>query len=221
MEALQAGLEGNPLVLIQVGDEGPTAQGVLRGNNSRCLADRCLRWLRKLLLAPALQGPPGTGKTRTILNMLSVVMHAAAKGSLELLQAGAMGSSREVRGSWWQLVASAVAGAAPGAAGAAGLLQLHLLKASRSWPAGHACSPPLAARPPSMHLQLILPELRHQLWRAQSPWYFGGASALDEVGPRPQERGAAIPAAATPMKIGAQSALHLAAAVAALHSSLM
>jgi hypothetical protein len=44
------------------------------------------------------QGPPGTGKTRTILNLLSVVMHAAAKGSLELLQAGAMGSSREVGG---------------------------------------------------------------------------------------------------------------------------
>ena len=32
-----------------------------------------------------IQGPPGTGKTRTILNLLSVVMHAAAKGSLELM----------------------------------------------------------------------------------------------------------------------------------------
>jgi hypothetical protein len=49
------------------------------------------------LPAPPAQGPPGTGKTRTILNLLSVVMHAAAKGSLELLQAGAMDSSREVR----------------------------------------------------------------------------------------------------------------------------
>ncbi len=48
------------------------------------------------MLPAPLQGPPGTGKTRTILNLLSVVMHAAAKGSLELLQAGAMGSSREV-----------------------------------------------------------------------------------------------------------------------------
>jgi hypothetical protein len=50
MEALQAGLDGTPLVLIQ--------------------------------------GPPGTGKTRTILNLLSVVMHAAAKGSLELMRVG-------------------------------------------------------------------------------------------------------------------------------------
>lgn len=32
-----------------------------------------------------IQGPPGTGKTRTILNLLSVVMHSAAKGSLELV----------------------------------------------------------------------------------------------------------------------------------------
>lgn len=47
MEALRAGLDGTPLVLIQ--------------------------------------GPPGTGKTRTILNLLSVVMHSAAKGSLELV----------------------------------------------------------------------------------------------------------------------------------------
>jgi senataxin len=47
MQALQAGLEGSPLVLIQ--------------------------------------GPPGTGKTSTILNLLSVVMQAAQKGSLDLL----------------------------------------------------------------------------------------------------------------------------------------
>ena len=37
------------------------------------------------------QGPPGTGKTRTILNLLSVVMHSANKGALEL-QKGAAGS---------------------------------------------------------------------------------------------------------------------------------
>ncbi len=48
MEALRAGLDGTPLVLIQ--------------------------------------GPPGTGKTRTILNLLSVVMHSAQKGSLELMR---------------------------------------------------------------------------------------------------------------------------------------
>jgi len=47
MEALHAGLDGTPMVLIQ--------------------------------------GPPGTGKTRTILNLLSVVMHAAQQGALELL----------------------------------------------------------------------------------------------------------------------------------------
>lgn len=48
MAALQAGLDGTPVVLIQ--------------------------------------GPPGTGKTRTILNLLSVIMYAAHKGSLELVQ---------------------------------------------------------------------------------------------------------------------------------------
>ncbi len=41
MDALKAGLDGTPVVLIQ--------------------------------------GPPGTGKTRTILNLLSVVMHSARK----------------------------------------------------------------------------------------------------------------------------------------------
>lgn len=46
MDALKAGLDGTPVVLIQ--------------------------------------GPPGTGKTRTILNLLSVVMHSAHKGALEL-----------------------------------------------------------------------------------------------------------------------------------------
>uniref|UniRef100_A0A7S0WSL5 Helicase ATP-binding domain-containing protein n=1 Tax=Chlamydomonas leiostraca TaxID=1034604 RepID=A0A7S0WSL5_9CHLO len=48
MDALRAGLDGTPVVLIQ--------------------------------------GPPGTGKTRTILNLLSVVMHSAQKGSLELMK---------------------------------------------------------------------------------------------------------------------------------------
>lgn len=46
MDALRAGLDGTPVVLIQ--------------------------------------GPPGTGKTRTILNLLSVIMHAAAKGRLRM-----------------------------------------------------------------------------------------------------------------------------------------
>lgn len=41
-----------------------------------------------------IQGPPGTGKTRTILNLLSVVMHSAAKGSLELVPKAAAGSSK-------------------------------------------------------------------------------------------------------------------------------
>ena len=37
----------------------------------------------------AAQGPPGTGKTRTILNLLSVIMHSANKSSIALLQASA------------------------------------------------------------------------------------------------------------------------------------
>lgn len=55
MDALRAGLDGTPVVLIQ--------------------------------------GPPGTGKTRTILNLLSVVMHSAAKGSLEMMKVGLSGIS--------------------------------------------------------------------------------------------------------------------------------
>ena len=34
----------------------------------------------------ALQGPPGTGKTRTILALLSVIMHSAPPGSGRLLK---------------------------------------------------------------------------------------------------------------------------------------
>jgi hypothetical protein len=60
MEALQAGLDGSPVVLIQ--------------------------------------GPPGTGKTRTILNLLSVVMHAAQRGSLELMRVGGRAAERGERG---------------------------------------------------------------------------------------------------------------------------
>lgn len=43
-----------------------------------------------------IQGPPGTGKTRTIINLLSVVMHAAQQGALELL-VGAGGDFEHVR----------------------------------------------------------------------------------------------------------------------------
>jgi hypothetical protein len=76
-----------------------------------------------------IQGPPGTGKTRTILNLLSVVMHSAAKGSLELVPsvaksaaagpgsggasggsaaaaAAAAGSSSEERERLWRLQSS-------------------------------------------------------------------------------------------------------------------
>ncbi|GFR51044.1 hypothetical protein Agub_g13208, partial [Astrephomene gubernaculifera] len=51
MSALQAGLDGTPVVLIQ--------------------------------------GPPGTGKTRTILNLLSVIMHSAHKSSIAVMTAAA------------------------------------------------------------------------------------------------------------------------------------
>lgn len=53
-----------------------------------------------------IQGPPGTGKTRTILNLLSVVMHAAKKGSLELVRAApgerASALDEEARAALWQ-----------------------------------------------------------------------------------------------------------------------
>lgn len=60
MGALQAGLDGTPLVLIQ--------------------------------------GPPGTGKTRTILNLLSVVLHAAKRGSLKLIAGGGAAPAAEGSG---------------------------------------------------------------------------------------------------------------------------
>lgn len=68
MEALQAGLDGTPVVLIQ--------------------------------------GPPGTGKTRTILNLLSVVMHAAQQGALELLT-GTGGDFQQARRGWSSAAAAA------------------------------------------------------------------------------------------------------------------
>ena len=41
-----------------------------------------------------MKGPPGTGKTRTILNLLSVVMHSTFKGALELQNTSESGARR-------------------------------------------------------------------------------------------------------------------------------
>ena len=64
---------------------------------------------------PPHQGPPGTGKTRTILNLLSVVMHCANKGALQLQAAADSGSrsqalSPEERARLWAKQAPWVAG---------------------------------------------------------------------------------------------------------------
>ncbi|KXZ52239.1 hypothetical protein GPECTOR_10g870 [Gonium pectorale] len=75
MSALQAGLDGTPVVLIQ--------------------------------------GPPGTGKTRTILNLLSVIMHSAHKGSVALMSAAQQQQ---------QAAEAAVAGGAQALCGVAALL---------------------------------------------------------------------------------------------------
>eukprot|EP00798_Chlamydomonas_sp_ICE-L_P026006 gene26007-11698_t len=58
MEALRAGLDGTPCVLIQ--------------------------------------GPPGTGKTRTIINLLSVVMHSASKGLIQMMGSEAVRKGHEM-----------------------------------------------------------------------------------------------------------------------------
>ncbi|WIA30316.1 hypothetical protein OEZ86_000404 [Tetradesmus obliquus] len=65
-----------------------------------------------------IQGPPGTGKTRTILNLLSVVMHSAAKGSLELVPKAA-GSSGSTQPRAAAAAAAAAAGSSAEAAAAA------------------------------------------------------------------------------------------------------
>jgi hypothetical protein len=122
MSALQAGLDGTPLVLIQ--------------------------------------GPPGTGKTRTILNLLSVVMHAAAKGSLELMPiAGGVNEN----GTTTSLTAVKAA-AGPSSSAAAG-------------PSSSSSS----------SVQMTPEERRRYKWALQSPWMFGLPVKRDAVGPWPRE----------------------------------
>ena len=117
MTALQAGLEGMPLVLIQ--------------------------------------GPPGTGKTRTILNLLSVVMHSAAKGSLELIP-------------------RAVPSTADGATSAA----------AASTRSGGGRGRGRSGGRPAEDASTIEQQRLHQ-WRLQSPWMFGLYTARELVGPDP------------------------------------
>jgi hypothetical protein len=108
-----------------------------------------------------IQGPPGTGKTRTITNLLSVVMHAAAKGSLELMPiAGGAAAAGAGNGAAATAVAAAAARAEGDAAAAA---------ARGSAQAGEG-------------------ERRHWLWALQSPWMFGRLTRRDLVGPWPRER---------------------------------
>ncbi|KAI8466872.1 MAG: AAA domain-containing protein [Monoraphidium minutum] len=123
MSALQAGLDGTPLVLIQ--------------------------------------GPPGTGKTSTILGLLSVVMHAAAKGSLELMPIAGGADGAGAPPADGAAAAAAAAAAASKAEGAAAAVA-----ACGSGAAGGA-------------------ERRAWLWRLQSPWQFEVPSRRDSVKPWP------------------------------------
>jgi len=107
-----------------------------------------------------IQGPPGTGKTRTILNLLSVVMHAAAKGSLELMPiAGGVNEN--------------------GSSGSGGALAAAATGASREAAAAAAASRGSA--------RLERDEGRQYLWALQSPWMFGLPARRDAVGPWPRE----------------------------------
>eukprot|EP00803_Ostreobium_quekettii_P007947 evm.model.scf_520.6 EVM.evm.TU.scf_520.6 scf_520:61854-71225(+) len=78
IEALHAGLDGPPVVLVQ--------------------------------------GPPGTGKTHAILGLLSIVLHAARKGTLDVLDdsddaaAGGMEFSKEDSARLWEKTAPWVLG---------------------------------------------------------------------------------------------------------------
>jgi hypothetical protein len=69
-------------------------------------------WGPHHLLALFLTGSLAAGKTRTILNLLSVVMHSAAKGSLELVPSVAKRASSAAAA-----VAAAAAAASAGSSG--------------------------------------------------------------------------------------------------------
>jgi senataxin len=79
-----------------------------------------------------IQGPPGTGKTRTILNLLSVVMHSAAKGSLELVPKAA-GSSGHMQP---RAAAGAAAGAGTSAEAAAAAERHRVWRLQSPWMVG-------------------------------------------------------------------------------------
>jgi senataxin len=76
-----------------------------------------------------IQGPPGTGKTRTILNLLSVVMHSAAKGSLELVPKAAGSGSSHMQ----PRAAAAAAGAGMSAEAAAAAERQRLWRLQSPW----------------------------------------------------------------------------------------
>jgi DNA polymerase III delta prime subunit len=78
-----------------------------------------------------IQGPPGTGKTRTILNLLSVVMHSAAKGSLELVPKAAASSSGHTQPR--AAAAAAAAGAGTSAEAAAVAERQRLWRLQSPW----------------------------------------------------------------------------------------
>jgi hypothetical protein len=77
-----------------------------------------------------IQGPPGTGKTRTILNLLSVVMHSAAKGSLELVPKAAGSGSSHMQP---RAAAAAAAGAGTSAAASAAAERQRLWRLQSPW----------------------------------------------------------------------------------------
>lgn len=68
--------------------------------------------------AMAVQGPPGTGKTRTILALLSVIMHSAPPGSGKLLKGSTAPKARtqiskQEKDTLWKLSSPWLLGANP------------------------------------------------------------------------------------------------------------
>jgi senataxin len=150
--ALERGCNASQLAAVRSGLAGGIGGGVGAGAEGSEGASSSAVTL--------IQGPPGTGKTRTILSLLSLVMHAAASGG-------------------WQSSGSAAAADAPGTPPPRGVDgdgeeedEAHKQKEQDD----DDQSNPEARRARER-------AERERLWRLQSPWMFGLPCARDAILP--------------------------------------
>lgn len=124
MTAVTAGLDRSPVILIQVATlssgplESPSrdcSASLSRGGMQSAVRNKAGPWCPNGTLCHA-QGPPGTGKTRTIMGLLSIILHASPANTAGLVQRAAAKPMPEVPRAdldrLWRLASPWLSGAA-------------------------------------------------------------------------------------------------------------